>query len=225
MIIAFVPVRSGSKSIPLKNIKNLCDKPLVYWCLNSLNESNKIDKIFVASDSEVINNVVLNFNLNKVKIYNRLSENAQDTSSTESVMLEFINLNNFKDDDIFILTQATSPFTQSIDYNKALNLFFETKADSLLTCVRDKHFIWEETGISQNYDYKNRPRRQNFKGQLTENGAFYISTIKNIKNNKNRLSGKIVIYEMPSYTRFEIDELDDWIICESLMYKHIINKI
>ena len=29
--IAFIPVRGGSKSIPMKNIKVLNGKPLVYW--------------------------------------------------------------------------------------------------------------------------------------------------------------------------------------------------
>jgi N-acylneuraminate cytidylyltransferase len=32
-MIAFIPVRGGSKSIPLKNIKDLCGKPLVFWAL------------------------------------------------------------------------------------------------------------------------------------------------------------------------------------------------
>ena len=41
-----------------------------------------------------------------------------------------------------------------------------------------------------NYDINKRKRRQDFKGTLIENGAFYINSIKNIKQNKNRISGK-----------------------------------
>lgn len=41
-----------------------------------------------------------------------------------------------------------------------------------------------------NYDYMNRPRRQNFNGMLMENGAFYINTVGNVKESGNRLSGK-----------------------------------
>ena len=36
MTIAFIPVRGGSKSIPLKNIKHFCGKPLVYWTVKAL---------------------------------------------------------------------------------------------------------------------------------------------------------------------------------------------
>jgi N-acylneuraminate cytidylyltransferase len=57
-----------------------------------------------------------------------------------------------------------------------------------------------------------------------ENGAFYINTVKNILDSKNRLSGKIGIYEMPEYTATEIDEPDDWIILENLMYRHILRN-
>jgi len=57
-----------------------------------------------------------------------------------------------------------------------------------------------------------------------ENGAFYINTVKNILKYKNRLSGKILTFEMPEYSAVEIDEEDDWLIAESLMRKHILNK-
>ena len=90
----------------------------------------------------------------------------------------------------------------------------------MLTCVRNYRFFWNEDGSSMNYDYMNRPRRQNFSGMLMENGAFYINTVKNILSNGNRLGGKIGIYEMPEYTATEIDEPDDWMILEKLMYKY-----
>ena len=35
MNVAFIPVRGGSKSIPLKNIKLLRGKPLVYWTVKA----------------------------------------------------------------------------------------------------------------------------------------------------------------------------------------------
>ena len=46
--IAFIPVRGGSKSIPLKNIKLLAGKPLVYWNIKALENCKSVDKIVVA---------------------------------------------------------------------------------------------------------------------------------------------------------------------------------
>jgi len=79
-------------------------------------------------------------------------------------------------------------------------------------------------GTSIDYDFKKRPRRQDFKGCLVENGAFYVNKIKNILKYKNRLSGKIAIYEMSEFTSLEIDDPNDWIIAEILMKKNILSK-
>ena len=224
MNIALIPARCGSKSIPFKNIKEFCGKPLVYWNLKALQNSVNIDEIYVATDCDKIKDIVNSFKFSKVKVYDRDAQNANDIASTESVMLEFINKNNFNNNDLFLLVQATSPLTQTKDFDEAIEKMYNEKADSLLTCVRTKRFIWNENGNPLNYDYINRPRRQDFDGILMENGAFYINSIKNIKKYKNRLGGKISIYEMEEFTSVEIDEEDDWHIAEKFMYKYILNN-
>ncbi|MBO5058797.1 MAG: acylneuraminate cytidylyltransferase [Prevotella sp.] len=224
MVIAFIPVRGGSKSIPLKNIKPFCGKPLVCWNIEALEVSPEVDKVIVATDSDDIWNTVAACNYKKTKLYRRSAENACDTASTESVMLEYINYAQLPKDDIFMLVQATSPLTQTVHFTEALNMYGKGEYDSIITCVRNYRFFWNEDGTSMNYDYMNRPRRQNFNGMLMENGAFYINKVENILANGNRLGGKIGIYEMPEYTATEIDEPDDWIVLENLMRKHILNN-
>jgi N-acylneuraminate cytidylyltransferase len=224
MVTAFIPLRGGSKSIPLKNIKPLCGKPLVYWVMSALEETNTVDEIVVATDCDEIEQTALSFGFSKTKIYRRSAENASDTASTESVMLEYLCKSNLADDTIFLLVQATSPLTQTDHFFEALKLYQEKKYDSLLTCVRNYRFFWNKDGTGKNYDYRQRPRRQSFNGQLMENGAFYINSVGNIKRTKNRLSGKIGIYEMPEYTAVEIDEPDDWMVLEKLAQKYILPK-
>lgn len=218
-----IPARCGSKSISLKNIKEFCGKPLVYWNLAALQNSAKIDQIFVATDCEDIKSVVNSFGFSKVEVYDRDPKNANDTASTESVILEFIAKQSFANSDLLFLVQATSPLTQTKDFEEALNVLKNQKSDSLLTCVRSKKFFWNSYGIPLNYDYHSRPRRQDFDGILMENGAFYINSIGNIKKYKNRLSGKIAIYEMKEFKSVDIDEEDDWIIAEKAMEKYILN--
>lgn len=219
-VIAFIPVRGGSKSIPLKNIKPLCGKPLVCWNIEALEACPQVDEIVVATDSDEIWKTVESRDYKKTKLYRRSAENACDTASTESVMLEYIKYANLPASDIFMLVQATSPLTESIHFSEALQKYSIGEYDSMLTCVRNYRFFWNEDGISMNYDYMNRPRRQNFSGMLMENGAFYINTVGKILSNGNRLGGKIGIYEMPEYTATEIDEPDDWMILEKLMRKY-----
>lgn len=223
-IIAFIPVRGGSKSIPLKNIKPFCDKPLVCWNIEALEKCVFVDEIIVATDSVEIEKTVLAQSYKKTTIYHRLAKNACDMASTESVMLEYIHYAKPEKGDVFMLVQATSPLTEAVHFTEALEIYAKGEYDSMLTCVRNYRFFWNADGTSKNYDYMNRPRRQNFSGELMENGAFYINTIGNILKNGNRLYGKIGIYEMPEYTATEIDEPDDWIILENLMRKHVLSK-
>lgn len=223
--IAFIPARCGSKSIPLKNIKSFCGQPLIYWTLAAANNSSSIDEVILATDCDDIASLVPGFNLPKVKVYRRAAENASDTASTESAMLEYINTAKLNSDDSFVLIQATSPFVTANDIDAAFATYNFGGFESLLTCVRQKRFFWNADGTSKNYDYTQRPRRQDFDGELMENGAFYINKVENILASGNRLSGKIAIHEMPDYTAIEIDEEDDWILAEALMKKHVLKPV
>lgn len=217
MNIAFIPVRGGSKSIPLKNIKLLNGKPLVYWTARAAQEAKCVDKLIIATDSEKIKKTVLEFGFSKLEVFDRSAENAQDTSSTESVMLEYLAQANA---DNLILIQATSPLLKSEHIDGMFETLTNSDADSIFSGVREKQFHWIEgiNGVEPiNYDYKNRPRRQDFQGIIAENGACYINSVENILRDKCRLSGKILAYELPLETAYEIDEESDWVIVENLM--------
>ena len=223
MNIAFIPVRGGSKSIPLKNIKPFAGKPLVVWTVTAADNAKNIDKVVVATDCQKIKDYVMSLHLPKVSVFDRNSANATDTASTESVMLEFLQSNtmpNISNQDNFVLIQATSPLLTNKMLDDMLNLFAVSGKDSALSAVRNKRFFWDATGTPINYDYKHRPRRQDFGGCLMENGAVYINKIDNVLKDSCRLSGDIFVYEMPSYMGSEIDEPEDWIIMEKLFFRY-----
>tara|TARA_B100000963_G_scaffold362023_1_gene402208 strand:+ start:2274 stop:3428 length:1155 start_codon:yes stop_codon:yes gene_type:complete len=222
--IAFVPIRKGSKSIINKNIKPFCGQPLVYWVIRALENSKSIDKVVLASNIPKIFEILSPYNFKKIEYFERSDQNAQDESTTESVLLEYLNLEKHSPNDKIILTQVTSPFTLPNDFDKALIKMNQGNLDSIFSCVEFKRFLWDKNSKPINYDFKFRPRRQDFDGVLLENGAFYISSIEKIMKSKNRISGKIGNYIMPEFTYIEIDEIDDWIIAETLMKKYCIKN-
>ena len=225
MNIAFIPVRGGSKSIPLKNIKEICGKPLVYWTVKAACYCKYIDKVYVATDSSIIKDTIESFKIDgvissKLQVIGRSAESASDTASTESAMLEFAAIHDFDD---IVLIQATSPLLSSEDLDNGFRIFMATGTDSVLSVVKQKRFHWDvdEKGFAYptNYDVFKRPRRQEFKGYFVENGAFYITSKKLLLESKNRVSGNIRLAEMSEDTFFEIDEPSDWIVIEALMRK------
>ena len=126
-IIAFIPVRGGSKSIPLKNIKPFCGKPLVCWNIEALEACPEVDEVIVATDSDDIWNTVESRNYKKTTLYRRSAENACDTASTESVMLEYIHYANLDAKNIFMLVQATSPLTETKHFTEALQMYAKSE--------------------------------------------------------------------------------------------------
>ena len=231
MNVAFIPVRGGSKSIPLKNIKPICGKPLVYWTVKAACGCKYIDKVYVATDSDIIKNTIEEFKsgteseiFNKAIVIGRSAESASDTASTEFAMLEFAEKYDF---DNIVLVQATSPLLQASDLDRGFDAFNTEGTDSVLSVVRQKRFHWgnDENGYAHptNYDVFHRPRRQEFEGYLVENGAFYITSKKDLVESRNRVSKNIKTVEMNEDTFFEIDEPSDWVIIEALMKKNGIS--
>ncbi len=227
MNVAFIPVRGGSKSIPLKNIKPMCGKPLVYWTAAAACACRAIDLVYIATDSVEIRQAVEGFRgeseaFEKIHVIERSAESASDTASTEFAMLEFAA--NYEFDHI-VLIQATSPLLTSEELERGFALYGQKHTDSVLSVVRQKRFHWavneEGNAYPTNYDVYHRPRRQEFDGYLVENGAFYITSKKRLLESKNRVSGKISVCEMPEDTFLEIDEPEDWVMIEHLLKKRL----
>ena len=233
MNVAFIPVRGGSKSIPLKNIKPMCGKPLVYWTVAAACGCKNIDKVYVATDSEKIRETLQNVKdtdtdgrLDKMEIIGRSQESASDTASTEFAMLEFAREHLF---DHIVLIQATSPLLTAEDLDRGFALYEQKETDSVLSVVRQKRFNWkvEKDGSAQptNYDYFHRPRRQEFEGYCVENGAFYITSRERLLATENRISGNVKAVEMSEDTFFEIDEPSDWDMIQQLLERRQKEKV
>ena len=210
--IAFIPVRAGSKSIKNKNITLVNNKPLVYWTVSVANNSN-LDKVFVSTDSIEIKTLVESFGFNKVEVIERSKESSSDKATSESALIEFTNKYEF---DNVVFMQATSPLTQTSDINRALKKFLNSDKKSLISAIKRHQFLWDTKGTPMNYDPNNRPRRQEWDGYYIENGAFYISSRKEILKTGCRITTPVDFWEMSVQNIFEIDEPTDIDIVEKL---------
>lgn len=60
-ILALIPARGGSKSVPRKNIIHLLGKPMIAWAIQHALASQFISRVIVSTDDEEIANVALSF--------------------------------------------------------------------------------------------------------------------------------------------------------------------
>ena len=210
-------MRGGSKGIPNKNIKSFGGKPLCSWVIHAALNSKYISEVYVSSDSNKILKVSKSIS-KQIKAVKRHKELAKDSTSTEDVLIDFSKNVDF---DNLITIQATSPFTTSKNIDEAIKLFKKNRFDSLFTAVRSKRFYWYDNMKPINYNYQKRVMRQNFRGTLMENGAFYITSKNILIKKKCRLGGKIGVYEMDILHSHELDEKDDWDIMSRKIKRNI----
>mgnify|MGYP001220606983 CR=1 FL=1 len=220
-IICVIPARKGSTRLRNKNIKKFCGKPLVYWSIIISKLSKYVDKTYVTSDDPKILKLAQELECETVNRNAKLSNN--------TIMSDFAVLDVLKKFgklyDIVIYLQPTSPLRKLDDIDLALEEFSKSKSDSLLSVVKNKKFIWHKKNKSNfydpvNYDIKKRPMSQNF-FQYEENGSIYITKVKQFINSKNRLVGKISIFQMSDWQSYDIDNLDDFKKCEEVFNEKI----
>jgi CMP-N-acetylneuraminic acid synthetase len=216
-IACFVPVRSGSKRIKNKNIISFKKTNLLNFVFNKISKSKKINEFILASDSYKFFNKIKNIN-NKITYFKRSKKTSRDNSSTESVILEYLNSTK-NHPDIIILLQITNPFVESQHLDGAIKMLLSKKKDCVFSAVQMSSFMWKNKINSEpiNYNYKKRPRSQKFKKFFIENGSFYIFYTKKFIKFKNRLHKKIAIYEMPKTSLHEIDDHQDLKIVKKLI--------
>jgi len=209
-VIAFIPARGGSVSIPKKNIKPLLGRPLIDWVMRPAVDCGIFSEVWVSTDDDEIAAVALQCG---ARVHRRSAQSAANTASTEMAMDDFITAH--PDFDAICLIQATSPLIKPSDFIKGYNLFSAVNADSLVTCVRAHRFMWKAdaktgTAVAKNYEPLHRPRRQDWDGELIENGAFYLTHKRCWQMYHCRLGGKIALLEMEEHTLTELDSTVDW---------------
>lgn len=215
--ICFIPVRKGSKGIPCKNTRLLGGKPLVCWILDTVLSSGIADTVWIATDCDATEALIMKRYGHAVKVFRRSERTAMDDSPTIDVVHEFIQATSFDDDDRFILLQATSPFTRQSELLVLHREMQKGEYDSYIACCRMKKFRWDENGNPLDYTFEKKPMRQAYNGMLIETGAFYATTIGQIKKTGQLISGMIKVMEIGKNGMIDIDEEEDWAMAEGYL--------
>src|SRR5262249_27398859 len=130
--LAVVAARGGSKGIPLKNLVDICGKPLIAWTVMQAAAARGVDVVAVSSDSDRILAAAEAAGAVGLRRPDAISG---DLDSSESAWLHALEqldarLGPFER---IVALQATSPIREPRDIEKALETFENEKLDSLLS--------------------------------------------------------------------------------------------
>lgn len=216
-IVSLTLARGGSKGVPRKNIAPLNGAPLISYAISAA-KSSKIDEAWVSTEDDEIARIAEQYDAQVIK---RPIKIAKDTSKCEEALLHFAKNIDF---DLLVYIQTTSPLVTKEDINKGIAMMQTGYYDSVFSVYKE-HWIprWTLDVRPIDWNTKHRPRRQTIEPKYVENGAFYITTRRNLLDSKLRYSGNIGVVEMPFSRSLQVDTLDEMKVIESLLQKGVKN--
>ncbi len=221
-----IPARAGSKGIKNKNIFEFCGKPLLAWSIEQALSSKSVSNVYVSTNGDDIAEVAEKFGARVIKRPPELSGDMADSESAILHSMKEIEKGESFENVIFL--QATSPVRRKNDIDDAYKCFIDNAYDSLFSMAQmEDYCLWQKNNDrmeSITFDYLNRGRRQEREPVYLENGSIYIFKKSLIEEKRNRMGGKIGMYEMPFSCSFEIDSYDDIDICEFYMKKIVLEE-
>ncbi len=218
--LAVIAARGGSKGIPHKNLLDICGKPLIAWTVGQARAARGVDVVAVSSDSD---NILAAAEAAGAVGVPRPADISGDLASSESAWLHALEaidarLGRFER---IVALQATSPIREPTDIELALDTFDRERLDSLLSvCEVEDYFNWRIGANGPepiNYDYRNRRMRQQIEKRYLENGSFYVLIPSLLREQNNRLGGKIGFHVMERHKMFQIDRPEDVKLCAAIM--------
>lgn len=191
--MALILARGGSKGIPLKNLAKVGAISLLERALNVVKNSKVFDDVWVSTDSRLIAH---HLNFHRANVHMRHESAARDESTSLEAVIEFLNGHRHVHN--IALVQCTSVFIREKYLELAVAHFRNPSVDCVFAATRSRNqksvnlechcivFIcrswklrWQQVNSNElrpiNFDTRDRPRRQDWDGELLETGMFYFA--------------------------------------------------
>lgn len=221
-VLWLVTARSGSKSIPHKNIRPLNGIPLLAHRIVSAKKSNYADHVWISTDAYEYAEIAQNFGAQF--LFMRPIELAQDSSNSVDVVLhamQYAEDHSYKFDFIGLL-EPTSPFITETHLNEAVQLLMNDETAFGVVAVKEARpntiFVQDEDryleSLAMNLAKLDNLGRQHFKKQITPSGGFYIARWDAFLREKSFYTSWTLSYLVDDMASLEIDEPIDFDFAE-----------
>ncbi|WP_096439213.1 cytidylyltransferase domain-containing protein [Alteribacter populi] len=227
-VIALIPARGGSKSIPYKNIKPFAGKPLIAWTIEVATQVKEIDRVIVSTDDKKIAEISHHYG---AEVMMREPHLALDDSMPIDVIKSV--LSHLKDAEIydyFLYLEPTSPLRTNEDIRECLQLLTDitTKYHSVATFTEaelNPHRAWKVTNNAPTIFISGAnpwlPRQQ-LPEAYQLNGAVYGFAIPAFMQNDHHIlpppTGAVF---MPKNRSVDIDDDVDFTLGEILLERRL----
>ncbi|QPJ64076.1 MAG: acylneuraminate cytidylyltransferase family protein [Candidatus Nitrohelix vancouverensis] len=229
-VVAVIPARMGSKTVPGKNIKSLAGKPLIAWSIETSLRCEEVDRTIVSTDGDAIAEVGHEYG---AEIFKRPDHLASDSALIIDSLRDLCRQLREEGETAkyMVLLEATSPFRRPRDIRACLDALESGKYDSVATFVEaslNPHRAWAiKDGTAEPFIEGAVPwlPRQELPSAWQLNGGVYAFSIDVLPvDGVSLLFGKSGAVEMPIKRSIDLDNEIDFLIAEAVLKMNSIAK-
>jgi CMP-N,N'-diacetyllegionaminic acid synthase len=231
-VLGIIGIRSGSKGVKNKNIRDLSGKPLVGWVISAALRSRSINRLVVSTDSEEYSRVAKD--LGAEVPYLRPADLACDNSPEILYvrhMLEWLEKNENYRPDVVVRMMATVPLQEPEDIDAVIQILHtDVLAESAVVIAEARQHPMKALKIMDDGAggkklvtyFTDSGREVTPIARQTYQPAYFRANViacrTHVIYNTNSLTGDLVRYHIiPQERSVDIDNLVDFYIVEHLM--------
>jgi CMP-N-acetylneuraminic acid synthetase len=234
-ILALIPARGGSKSIPRKNILKFAGHPLIAFSIAAGLASEVISRVIVSTDNEEIAEIAREYGAEVPFL--RPGEISKDETPDLPVFqhaLNWLETNETYQPEIIVQLRPTSPLRKKSHIDQAVwSLLENPEADSVRTvCVpfQNPYKMWSinKNGFMEPILTADLPEPYNLPRQVLPEVYWQTGYVDAMRRNtilsKNSMTGDYILPLIISADEWiDIDSPGDWRIAESLVESGEVN--
>lgn len=227
-VLALIPARGGSKGLPHKNVKLLCNKPMVAYSIQEALKSSYIDRVVVSTEDREI--AIISKELGAEIPFMRPSELALDETPSMDVFVNMIDELLKREGyypDIVTILEPTSPLRRVDHIDATIEKLIQKKPDSVVTVCpveRKPSNIVRVVDTDRILRYIEKPdddfcRRQDWNNLRRINSAVYTMWTDLIYKERKLVGDKCLMVEMHEDESVNVDSFVDFKLAEILLHK------
>ena len=227
-ILTVIPARKGSKRVPLKNIREICGKPLLHYAIEAAKGAFGIKDILVSTESMQIAECAKQAG---VEVLTRSSVLASDEVPLALVMRKVLEImdRTGKYYDAILSLQATSPLITRGTLDDVINIFHEKDCSAVATVTRIRHghpHLSKRLSYGRANNFIDVPAemtlypKRNLEAAYYFNGAVFLrdrSLLVDYDYTTNALGNRVTVVKMSDEESVNIDTEYDFKIARLLL--------
>jgi N-acylneuraminate cytidylyltransferase len=220
-VVAIIPARGGSTRVPRKNLAPLGGHPLIAHTILAARGASELTNVYVSTEDPEIADVAVSYGASVIW---RPAELALATSPTEPALKHAVDTIERTGPavDALVMLQATSPFRGPERIDQAIQLWRETRCDSVVAVVPDVRYYFlgdvdHEGRLRVGYDPQNRLRTQDIPPRYQETGSLYLTARRHLMEHGCRMGGKMRALILDETEAMDIDTILDLRHCEFML--------